>query len=115
MFLFFVAAGWLCIDNFIKHRENMFKVVKTIENGCQLYSDVPSSWEVNNNLMWPVFSSRDKGADKKLNQMKKKLAPPQSNWSRILCEVKGNYQTLEEARDAAKSFSTMKDTEDEER
>lgn len=92
----------------------MFKVVKTVEDGITTFTEIPASWENSNKLLWPIISSRDKNADKKLMKLKYNNCPPDDSWEIIDCEVKGFYASYELARQASIMFATM-DTEDEAR
>lgn len=93
----------------------MYKIVKTIENGCIMFSDVPNSWECDGWLFWPNLSTRDPNAEKKLHHLKLRQAKPENSWTKMPCEVKAEYKNFQDARNSVKMFSQMADTEDEER
>lgn len=90
----------------------MFKVVKTLEHGVNTYTEIPENWEYENKLRWPIISSRDKNADKKLLKLKFNSALPEETWETINCEVKGYFANFQLARDAAIAYSKI-NTEDE--
>lgn len=60
----------------------IYKVVKTIENGEEYITSVPHSWENEGKLKWPPVSN-----SLSLDKYRKKCVPPEENWATMACTV----------------------------
>lgn len=91
-----------------------YKVVKTVEDSKIFYTEVPSSWETNGILFWPV---NDTSAASKalLSKYIKEQTEPTQDWSCSQCVVKGSFYNLLAAKAAAQNLCNLDCTEDEER
>lgn len=91
-----------------------YKVVKTVEDSTALYTEVPSSWERDGILFWPV---KDNTAASKAYLYKciKEQTKPTKDWTGSDCVLKGSFMNLQSAKSAAKNLCNLDCTEDEER
>lgn len=84
-----------------------FLVVKTNEDGKIFLTTVPANWCDGKTLYFP--NSGD------WKTLRKNKIPPELDWKKYPCQVKGKYNKLEDALQAEKRFANFEDTEDEER
>lgn len=91
----------------------MYKVVKTIEEGKEYFTEIPSLWEEGGILFWPNITDKFNG-DKKLLKLKLKQIPPDKSWKKIPCYVKKTDLSYKEAVEFAENYTSLDDTEAEE-
>ncbi|KAG5885262.1 hypothetical protein JTB14_025959 [Gonioctena quinquepunctata] len=84
-----------------------FLVVKTIEDEKIFLITVPVSWCDEKTLFFPNSGN--------WKTFRRNKIPPELDWRRYRCEVKGKYNEVEDALQAEKRFANFEDTEDEER
>ncbi|XP_061717513.1 uncharacterized protein LOC133525237 isoform X2 [Cydia pomonella] len=82
-----------------------FKIVQTIENGRLLLWTVPSVWESNGILKWPLHKVEKLRRDP--------LSTPKDNWRSTGCIVKRNDIPTFQAANINKNMSDLSDTETE--